>query len=293
MKSETTKSPSVQAFREPRMLKRVRRAVRDTSGQAMLVALVCLALGGLIITPLVGYTATSARGVLLKQDGLLGRYAADAGIEKVLWALKSDQPLPTSLPQPLNNIQVTMTTVSKGFYILVAGDWLPPDGPHSEELYITSTVVWDAGADAYQYTVTANYTGAGNCRLTEVGVRLPIGYEYWDDSAALFGTNLSTVNPTDEVDGDGAHLLDWTFPKTVVNPVRTQKFYMTGSGNLEGNYAWVVGTREDVGMVGELSGNFYIITATASRSGVSAGQIVANVLKSGSTVRIISYRITR
>ena len=99
--------------------------------------------------------------------------------------------------------------------------------------------------------------------------------------------------PSDEVDGDGAHLLDWTFPKTMVSPVQTQIFYFTGSGNLEGNYAWVVGTREDVGMVGELSGDFYIITATAIRNGVSAGQIMVNALKSRSTVRIISYRITR
>jgi hypothetical protein len=273
---------------------RLRRLVKDGSGQAMIAALVCLVLGGLIVTPLIGYTATGAKSVSLKTTSLLGRYAADAGLEEVLWALKYDQSLPTSLTAAINNgMQVTMNTVSRGFYIMVAGEWAPPDGPHSTELFITSTITWDDGAGAFKYTVTANYTGTGNCRITEVGVRLPVGYSYQTGSAALFGSNLSTTDPSDEPDGAGARILNWTFPKTLVDPIRTQEFYFTGSGNLEGNYAWVVGTREDVGTVGELSGDFYIITATATRNGASAGQIVADVMKSGSTVHIVSYRVTR
>ncbi len=275
------------------IMSRFRQLIKNESGQAMIAALVCLALGGLIIAPLVSYTGTSVKSVSLKQKSMQGLYAADAGIEKVLWALKYGHALPTSLPQAVNSANVTITTVSKGTYTLVAGDWVPPDGPHSDDLSVTSSMVWDAGHNAYKYTVTATYSGSGNCKLTEVGVRLPVGYNYEAGSAALFGTNLSTASPTNTLDGNGAHMLDWTFSQTQINPTGTQTFYATGSGNLEGDYAWIVGTRNDVGAVGELTGTFYVITATATRSGAVAGKVEANVMVSGSTVSVTSYRVLK
>jgi hypothetical protein len=278
-------------------MKKLAKLIRNESGQAMVIALVCLVVGALIVAPLISYTATSANGVVLKNSSLMGRYAADSGIEDVIWALKYGQPLPTELSQSLNDMQVNMSTVSKGFYILIAGDWVADyDGVHSRDLTVTSSLVWDSGANAYKYTVTANYTGVGECWLQAVGVRLPVGYTYQTGSAALFSTNPAQFNPDDEPDDYGARMLEWWgFPKVKINPVVTQIFYITGSSNLEGNYAWITVKRNDVGTVGELSGYCYIITANAIRngSGKLAGQIVANVMKSGTTVRIISYRITR
>lgn len=259
----------------------------------MIVALVCLVLGGLVIAPVINYTATNVHSVSLKMSSLRGRYAADAGVEKVLWALKYGQPIPTSLSQTPNDMQVAMSTVSQGTYTLVAGDWVPPGGSHSAELSVSTSMVWDAGANAYKYTLTATYSGTGNCKLTGVGVRLPLGYSYQAGSAALFGTNLSTANPGDELDNYGAHELTWTFPQTTISPTGTQRFYFTGSGDLEGDYGWAVATRSDVGSVGELTGSFYLITATATRNGTVAGQIVVNVMTSGSDVYVTSYRITR
>ncbi len=259
----------------------------------MIAALVCLALGGLIIAPLVSYTGTSVRSVSLKKASMLGLYAADAGIEEVLWALKKGAQPPSSLSQSVNGMQVTMTTVNKGSYTLVAGDWVTPDGPHSADLSITTSMVWDAGHNAYKYTVTATYSGSGNCKLTEVGAKLPIGYNYQAGSAALFGGNLSTAEPTNTLDGGGAHLLAWDFSQTTIDPTGTQTFYATGSGALENYYGWVVGTRNDVGTVGELTGTFYDITATATKGGTVIGKVEANVMVSGSTVSITSYRILR
>ncbi len=258
----------------------------------MIAALVCLALGGLIIAPLISYTGTGVKSVSLKGNSMRGLYAADAGIEKVLWALKYGQALPTSLPQGVNSANVTITTVNRGTYTLVAGDWVPPGGPHSADLSVTTSMVWNAGHGAYKYTITATYSGTGQCKLIEIGARLPLGYNYEAGSAALFGTNLSTANPTNELDGQGAHLLNWTFSQTSITTA-TQIFYATGSGNLEGDYAWAVATRDDVGAVGELTGTFYVITATATRSGAVAGKVEVNVMTSGSSVYVTSYRVLK
>ena len=271
------------------------QSIKSERGQVLPVVLLCLAVGGLLIAPSITYTATNLHAGVHQEASTLGLYAADAGVEHVLWAIKGGAALPTSLPQSLNGMQVTMTTVSKGTYTLVAGEWVTPDGTHSDDLSISSTMVWDAGASAYKYTATFTWQGSGNCKLTGVGVRLPVGYNYKAGSAALFGSNLSTAAPSDTLDGNGAHMLNWTFGQTTLNPTGTQIFHATGSGELTGDYAWAVGRREDVGTVGELTGAFYIITATATRpqDGAVTAKVEANVMKSGSNVYITSWRILK
>lgn len=259
----------------------------------MIAALVCLALGGLIIAPLVSYTGTSVHSVSLKKASMLGLYAADAGIEDILWALKKGAQPPSSLSQSVNGMQVTMDTVNKGSYTLVAGDWETNGGTHASDLSITTSMVWDAGHNAYKYTITATYSGTGQCKLIEIGARLPVSYNYETGSAALFGGNLSTAEPTNTLDGGGAHLLAWDFSQTTIDPTGTQTFYATGSGPLEHDYGWAEATRQDVGTVGELTGTFYVITATATKGGAVAGKVEANVMVSGSTVTITSYRVLR
>ncbi len=273
-------------------MNRAWQLIKGERGQALPAVLLCLAVGALLIAPSISYTTTNLHAGVHQEASTLGLYAADAGVEHVLWAIKGGAALPTSLPQSLNGMQVTMTTVSKGTYTLIAGEWVPPNG-HSDWLVVSSTMVWDAGA--YKYTITVTYQGEGQGKVTEVGARLPIGYDYQAGSAALFGSNLSTAAPSNELDGDGAHLLTWTFGQITLSPTRTQIFYATGSGELSGDYAWAVLTRTDVGEVGELTGAFYIITATATRpqDGAVTAKVEANVMKSGSNVYITSWRILK
>ncbi len=275
------------------MTNRLEQLARGERGQAMLAVLVCLVLGGLAIAPVMSFAATDINSVSLKQRRMMGLYGADAGIENVLWALKSGMPLPTSLPQTVNGATVTMTTINKGSYTLVAGNWVTPGGPHSSDLSIASSMVWDGGHNAYRYTVTCTWSGPGNCKLIEVGARLPVGYNYQNGSAALFGGNLSTANPTNTLDGDGAHLLDWSFSQHTINPTGTQTFYVTGSGNLNGDYAWATASRGDVGACGELTGSFYDTTATGTKSGVIVGKVEANAMVTGGSLYVTSYRILR
>jgi len=51
---------------------KLKKLFRRESGQAMIAVLVCMALGGLIIAPLVSYTGTSVHSVTLKKNSTMG-----------------------------------------------------------------------------------------------------------------------------------------------------------------------------------------------------------------------------
>ena len=261
----------------------------------MIAVLICLVLGTLTITAAVAYAATSVHSVLLKQSSIRGQYAADAGVEDVLWSLKQGTQPHTSLPGNLNGMQVTMNTVPKGSYTLVASQ---SSSGHYTWLSVSSNMTWDAGANAYMYTITCTWSGSGNVALQEVGAKLPVGYNYKLGSAPL-GGSLSTNPPSDQLDGDGAHNLTWPLPNISIDPTRTQIFYVTGSGPQWGFSSWAVANRGDVGTVGKLSGTSSVITVTATRpqDGAVTAKIVVDVIRSGSNppyiIYITSYRIMK
>ena len=98
------------------------------------------------------------------------------------------------------------------------------------------------------------------------------------------------------MDGAGAHLVSWEFstPRPWVdkdNPTRTQTFYITGAGDIEDYYSWVVATRSDVGSVGEINGTLYRITATATcpEDGEIIAVVVADVMLSEGETSIVSW----
>jgi len=274
------------------MIRRWRKIAKDETGQVLPSVLVLLVMGGLLIAPCLGYASTSLNGSRALVRNISGLYAADAGVEDALWSLKHGTQPHTSLPQNLNGTQVTISTVNKGDCTLVAGEWVTTKG-QAYDLLLSTNMTWDAGASAYKYTITCTWTGDGQCKLIKVGARLPVGYDYKPGSAALFGDNLSTSTPDNQLDGDGAHMLSWAFPKTILSPTRTQIFYATGSGGLQGDYGWAEATREDVGIVGELSGTLYRITtvATSLDSGETLASLAAEAMLNGGDLSIISWRI--
>ena len=62
---------------------------------------------------------------------------------------------------------------------------------------------------------------------------------------------------------------------TTEEPVATQTFYFDGTGELVGDYTWVMTGRSDIGAVGEVTGELYTITSIARRS--SDSEIIATV----------------
>jgi len=275
------------------MKKRLIRAIKSESGQALPIVLVLLLLGGLLIAPTLSYASTSLNAGQIIEKNVKGLYAADAGIEDVLWKLKNNLPVPDfyQLPENVNQMPVDIQTDIIGTYTLYKGELVKvgePPQSHYDWITVDGEMVWVEEAQAYKYTITVTWqpeSGQSTIHLEEVGVRLPVGYSYVLDSAddPIFLYNLSIEEPVDTLDGADAHMLNWELPPprpavSELDPTRTQIFYVTGEGEQEGDYTWVVADPSSIGVVGEVIGGLYRITATATIPGDGEITVMADAM---------------
>ncbi len=266
---------------------------KGEKGQALVIVLALLVVGGLLVAPSLNYAATSLNAGRIVKQNVKGIYAADAGIEDALWKLKNDPPAPAfyPLPEPVNQMEVTIETEEKEEYALYYGDLIvvgePPQN-FPDYLAVDGKMEWVEEEGAYEYTITVTWqpwSGDPVIMLDEIGVRLPAGYSYQSGSADSFGDNLSDDEPEDKTDGAGAQMLNWvlgTPPPQVSqwNTTATQTFYVTGEGGQDGDYTWIKAVPMDIGQVGEIIGTLYRITATATRPGDEpTAKVRAYVLK--------------
>ncbi|MGB2828063.1 MAG: hypothetical protein WBC50_07705 [Dehalococcoidales bacterium] len=282
------------------MLRILRKILKGEAGQAFPIVLALLVIGGLTIVPSLNLTFSSAKTSHLLEGGIKGTYAADAGVEETLWSLANSESPPTQLSDDINDMQVNIQVIEGETYTLYLGEFIEP-GDHSDYLDVTGNITWDSGENAYKYTITVAWqpgSGLPTIHLVEVGARIPIGYSYKAGSAADFTENLSTDEPGETLDSQGAYLLNWDLgpPYPYVSeeePVQTQTFYITGAGEQENHYAWVVANRDDIGAVGEITGTFYEITATAihPESNKTTAKIIAKAMIGDGNTHIISWQI--
>ena len=282
------------------MFRILRKILKGEAGQAFPIVLALLVIGGLTIVPSLNLTFSSAKTSHMLEGGIKGTYAADAGVEETLWSLANGESPPTQLPDNINDMQVNIQAIEGETYTLYLGEFIEP-GDHSDYLDVTGNITWDSGENAYKYTITITWQpnpGPPTIHLEGVGARTPIGYSYKAGSAADFTENLSKDEPDEILDAQGAYLLNWVLSPPYLSvsasaPVQTQIFYITGAGEQEGHYAWVVASREDVGAVGEITGTFYEITATAihPESNKTTAKIIAKAMIGGGNTHIISWQI--
>ncbi|HUU65196.1 MAG TPA: hypothetical protein VMW37_03735 [Dehalococcoidales bacterium] len=283
------------------MIRLLKQIVSSEKGQALPIVLALLVLGGLTIASGLGYTATSLKSSRLLEEDVRGIYAADAGMEDALWSLANGWLPDPPLRETINQMLVLRQIENKGTYTLYLGELIEP-GEHSDYLEVDGEIVWDEEAEAYKYTVTVTWqpdSGIPVIHLEEIGARLPLDYSYQPWSAASFEENLSTDEPDETLDALGAYLLNWELgppsPSVSENEtVRTQTFYILGEGSQEGNYAWAVANRDDIGAAGEITGTSYKITTTAKRpeNGETTAKIVADVMIDEGTAHILAWHIS-
>lgn len=281
----------------------LKRIITNQKGQALPLVLGLLLLGGVTLAPTINFAASSLTGIRNNEMTIRGRYAADAGVEYVIWAVRNGQIPPLQLPENVNDMAVSLQYLDKGIYTLYLGE-LVASSVHLDYLAISGDMVWDAGAQAYKFTITITWQpdqGKPVVHLDEVGAKLPRGYTYWTGSANSFPENLSRAEPTVTTDVSESQMLNWVLgsPAPSVSqhdPVATQSFYINESEVAPGDYSWVVADRDDAEVVGTVRGYLYIITATATRpqDGVMTGQIKADVIitESGS-VYVISWKVLK
>ncbi len=299
-----------------RLLKRI---LKQQTGQALPLALVLLLFGGFFVVPCLALMSTSLNANRMVDQATLGLYAADSGVEDAIRQLKYTEsgPLPSyNLGEKVNSMNVEVVTNEEGTYTLYA-DALVEMTIHAGYLEVNGNMEWDPdyGGGAYKYTITLTVTeevpGVGQkIFLAEVGAKLPAGFTYEAESAALFLENLY-CGPDDEhlpdldVAEDGAQMVNWVLPtprphvRNSYAETATQAFYLTGSGGGGGDYAWIKGASADIGMVSEITGTLYIITTTAAQGGEPTVivKVETGVLRQGSTspydIEIVSWQVTK
>lgn len=280
-------------------MKRLLRQIRSNQrGQALPAVLALLVVGSVTIVPGINHVATTVNHSRLINANMKGDYAAEAGIEKALWSVAQNATIPSQLSETINNMNVSIESLNRGTFTVYFGELVQPLG-HSYDLSVSGSIAWDAGANAYKYTVTVTRQGGSTViHLAEIGARLPLNFTYKTGSAASFADNLSTAEPEQLIDSFGARMVNWIFPSPLPSvsesdPIATQTFYITGTESTSGDYTWVVANRLDMGEIGNLTGSLYIITSTATRAGSNdvAARIVAHVLMTGNGAYVVEWKV--
>ncbi len=276
--------------------------INSEKGQVLPIVLCLLALGGLTIAMSLNYVSTGLNSGRIIDEKVKGVYAAEAGIEDSLWSIKRGNPPSQQLQETINGMDVSIESEEgEGLYTLYLGEMVAL-GVHNPYLDVQGETVWDEGAGKYKYTIIVIWlpeSGTPVIHLSEIGARMPIGYNYTPGSAALFD-NLSTEEPIELEDDGGAYMVNWELsnPEPIIsanNTSETQTFYFEGDGPIEGGYGWIVANRADIGAVGQITGNLYHLTSIASsaESGRTTARVEATIIREVSentTLKIISWR---
>ncbi len=279
------------------------KLVKEEKGQAFILVLILLLVGGLIIAPLLGFMSTGLLAGQMHEAKMEGFYAADAGIEDALYKIiNNDASLPALLDDSWsydlrdesdnliyingNRVQVEIL-MEENIATFLSGLVGSEPGVHEE----WTTIVDDAVAGEYTITVTWAPTdpdkpGHENKSISGVGVWFRGDYEYVAGSASGITDDYPNYEPlpfeTEEYKGGTAFIWTWTggdkpwFGKNTGVYTRTQTFEYTPDDESPELYiAWVEVTSHDVGAIPTaVTFGTYKVTATATDSATGEQTVV-------------------
>jgi hypothetical protein len=196
------------------MRETLKRLIRNEKGQAMILVLILLMIGGLVVTPALSMS-TALKAGQVYENKMYEFYAADAGIEDALWYLQSSDRL-LQLDSAWESDDVSW---SFAYDMTDPDDPIKPDDINGKEVDVTITHIWLLdGLCAYspdynnQLEVIGYFnsdndtncivdfiTESGDVGLDQIGVWLPNGYGYVANSVTINGVSISdplVTNPT-------------------------------------------------------------------------------------------------
>jgi hypothetical protein len=198
------------------MMKQVNKVIKSQKGIALSIVLVLLALGGLVMTPLLLHLYTGVSSEQIYRDRMELNYAVDAGVEDGIWKADNDAvPLDLydyttvysySLPTTLNGKDVNVDI--KQIWLL---DGLESDingtTPATPPMYITGGVVNSEG----DFEIRLSYdTPEVELPVDSVAVWLPPDFEYVNNSSSI----ITEENPT-QTTWNGGTVLRWDLDPAV------------------------------------------------------------------------------
>ena len=157
---------------------------KGESGQALILALVLLLIGGLMIPPLLALASTGLKTSQVYEQKTGELFAADSGVEDAIWKIVHDgsldalayyDPYLYTLPQQVNDLSVNVTVTKLSLIEgLISEEEYSPDSPHSDwgDLEIPPEQVtrdYDEGWVEYNCDMALTYAGVGNRQLETFG----------------------------------------------------------------------------------------------------------------------------
>jgi hypothetical protein len=194
------------------MIKKLLRKIRTEKGQALPMVLILMAVGGLIVAPLLSYTSSGLKVGKAYEKMADEYYAADAGIEDGLWQIKynnleelfsdyqryrfnHEYPYPLSYPVEVNDIPVDITIEN----VWIPKDIAAPDNDEASSLIGAGKLIIAGGvpAELTQQVRIYYYKGATDPTLyvNEIGVWLPPGFSYNAEGECTLETWLNNADP--------------------------------------------------------------------------------------------------
>jgi len=299
------------------MKKTLNKLIGNEQGQALIFALIMLAVGGLIVVPLLFFMNTGLSAGQIYEQKMEGLYAADAGVEDALWKILNVPPDNYLDPYQLTDVNemsvtVVIEEVTTFFNVELGG------GVHYWIVELESELIDDPSDPDYQgdytYRLIVSNKHNKNIGIDEIKISFstdleyPVGYQvdglYNGDGVELqkgdFGDGVLTVTES----GDN-QILTWDFDEgeTMIdgNPFADPNdpetwvtvsciFQLVGFDDAPeiSNFIFV-GTSEDIGAVWEFKP--IRITATAQAEDESTVVVEAVVLESSDAVLVYSWQI--
>ena len=210
-------------------MKRLRRLLKGQRGASLPFALICVAIGTLLISVLLSYVGASYKTSEAARRALLVQYADDAGVEYGLWRLANDGPLRQSLmanlgvpqvivaPGPVNGITPTLQAVcvltGTGTYwgpVACAGDECPDCDGVTPSIYVSGGKVVGGPDDGENYIGKLNGTPGPDIMMGTGAADHIVGFGGDDLICGMDGNDHLEGGDGDDVlcGGDGNDNLD-------------------------------------------------------------------------------------
>jgi len=188
------------------------KSIRDEKGQALILVVILLLVGGLIITPLLSYMGTGLIAGRVYEEKAADLYAADAGVEDGIWQIKYDHlddkfggaydpydyGTPYVYPTPLDvndrDVNVTIENVWIPTDIAKPSPSVARDIIQAGKLIVTGNVPSESTFKIkIQY-----YKNALDAPLEveTLGIWLPPGFTYGDEDFEIGDPDPSNLNST-------------------------------------------------------------------------------------------------
>lgn len=263
------------------------------SGQAFILVLILLLIGGLMLPPLLSLVSTGLKASQVYQQKTDELYAADAGVEYALWKIRNGTP-------PFSSYHITgINGLSVDIDIdeadTIAGQ--PVGTGKHEWLIATVNVTYDAGD--YTYTISVlNITNETDVHIAKILIALPPGVDYVPDSTS---SNL-TQPLNDEPSVNGSPMIGITpvweneTPQPIIpaGEIKHHCFKLSGPPGIEGieGHGFVDTQPTAAGTVWIMDVVLYCIRSQAKdASGAVLAEIGARVWGSSQLLDISSWQI--